>query len=109
LVHLAPSLTDNGVMVAWAGAERLRRGLLDDPHTARHCPPPTAAPPIREELKEEVLLTLPLSLWWVWWWVCHLHRFHPRWPLDRTNALMTSQIFPGHAYKRPHKSTLYDP
>lgn len=65
-----PLCTDNGVMVAWAGAERLRRGLLDDPHTAR---------------------------------------FHPRWPLDRTNALMTSQIFPGHAYKRPHKSTLYDP
>jgi N6-L-threonylcarbamoyladenine synthase len=62
--------TDNGVMVAWAGVERLKRGLSDDPRTAR---------------------------------------FHPRWPLDRTGALMGQEIFPGHAYKRPHKSTLCDP
>jgi len=75
-------------MVAWAGVERLDKGLLDDPHTTRWVE--------RVETREHVRTD-------------HLCRFHARWPLDMSGALTRQEVFPDTQYKRPHKSVSYDP
>jgi len=86
-------------MVAWAGVERLNKGLVDNPHTVRYVP--SAHSPSQQRFfvalcQERFVLNF-------------VGRFHPRWPLDRSGALTAQQLFPGISYKRPHKSTLYDP